>query len=670
MRLNLAIPRLGITPGTPTPITVEVFNDDDVIDGYRLEVLGLKVRLPNGEELTPTVEVMPVQLSIFPDTTGVITALITLPQGYPAGLVLGELRVHSVSDADEVGVERIHLDVAESPGFTMLPVPQSITGGRRAIFGLVLDNTGNVPLELALTVTDAENVLVGPAGTELRSEVAPVEEAVGPDVQPPQPPPPPFLVSLAPRERADVRLPVSAPRPVLGTPVTRIVTFEADPGPDATIEPVQAVGTLTQRPLIPRFVLTILTILLALGLWGALLLIGVDRTTDKVAADNAALASQQDAAALADSQAATAGVIAGTVTDVAGNPVGDATVAAAGDGEASATSLTDGDVGAFELSGLPVPGAFTITVTGDGFASRTVPFELTEDAPTARGLTLVVSPITGTITGTVTDEAGNPLPGVSVTATGTDGSPGGVATTATSGSVGYYELGGLAAPGEYTVTFTGAGRVEASRTVEVPAAGGAVPLDVTLLAAPSARVSGSVGEARLQRPACTPSTCRLESAAVTVTDAEGTVVGSTLSDSAGAFTVSALRPGDYKVSVAKEGYATQVVPVTLVADGTAVIDVVLVGLPGSISGVAPGCQRVEVRLRNLEELNPPRTAQPAGADGVFGVAELPTPGEYRVVFFGNPSGDFRDVRVVDITLGPGENRVAVTASCDEGDAAT
>ena len=48
---------------------------------------------------------------------------------------------------------------------------------------------------------------------------------------------------------------------------------------------------------------------------------------------------------------------------------------------------------------------------------------------------------------------------------------------------------------------------------------------------------------------------------------------------------------------------------------------------------------------------------------MFGIAELPTPAEYRVVFSGPSSDGFRDVQVVDITLGPGEVRDAVTAGC-------
>ena len=352
VRLSSITERLLINPGEPTPIVLEVFNDAAVIDGFVLEVLGLDAVLPNGEVLEPHRRHHPNRsCRSSPRRLGLITAIITFPTGYPSGLRVAEARVRSVSDPDEIGVERIEFDVAKVPAATITPVPQSMTGGRRAIFGLVVDNTGNVPLELDLTVTDAENVLVGPPGTERRAETEPASRAPT-DPMPragrhrrgaPDPNRRPRSSSPSPRASG----PTSASRSRHRARCSALRSPASSPSPPTRtrppLPPLEAVGaTFTQKPLIPRFVLTLLTLLLVLGLCGRVCCSPAStgpptrsRPTTRPWPPSRTSSPRTTRAADA---AATGGVIAGMVTDAAGNAIGDATVEAAGDGAASATT--------------------------------------------------------------------------------------------------------------------------------------------------------------------------------------------------------------------------------------------------------------------------------------------------------------------------------------------
>ncbi|WP_230688700.1 S8 family serine peptidase [Micromonospora sp. WMMC415] len=107
-----------------------------------------------------------------------------------------------------------------------------------------------------------------------------------------------------------------------------------------------------------------------------------------------------DAAPIGDT-----GTLAGTVTDVGtGNPVAGATVTLAGP---ASRQLTTGSDGTFS-SLLPV-GDYQVAVTAFGYASRTVPATVTEDATTTVTVALTAVPSV-TVSGTVTDGSGHGWP--------------------------------------------------------------------------------------------------------------------------------------------------------------------------------------------------------------------------------------------------------------------
>ncbi|MDQ1700164.1 MAG: hypothetical protein QOG34_2027 [Frankiaceae bacterium] len=175
--------------------------------------------------------------------------------------------------------------------------------------------------------------------------------------------------------------------------------------------------------------------------------------------------------------------VLGKVVDHNGAPVGGATITISGAPiPISATSLTTGDAkGTYAITGLPVPGVYTLTVSLAGFQPVTLPLKLDGiTPPTVPPVTM--SSALGTITGVVEQPtSGGPIPSVGATITVTDGQH--LRTTLTVGAgggatSGSYLMTGLA-PGWYTVTATRDGYAQVTALVHV-GAGDPVSVPLTL----------------------------------------------------------------------------------------------------------------------------------------------------------------------------------------------
>lgn len=266
-------------------------------------------------------------------------------------------------------------------------------------------------------------------------------------------------------------------------------------------------------------------------------------------------------------------LITGTVTGRDGlgrlGGLGGLTVVASGSSRGqpasrTATTVTSGPVGSYQLPDLPTPGDYTVTVSGDGYATQTRSVHLDEGAGSATvdvGLTRSDGVVTGTIKG---GGAEGGLVGVGLTLTGNDAS---FKTLTTSSPAGGFQFTGVK-PGTYVLTASQFGRVSSSATVQVTAAGTAAAT-ITLAAAAgsvipaSSRVRGRVVDARTQGPltcdrAAVPATCLLT---VTTVNAAGVTVSTTagsaeeymlpaLTDQA----VAGLTPGLYHIKLTAPGY--------------------------------------------------------------------------------------------------------------------
>jgi len=172
------------------------------------------------------------------------------------------------------------------------------------------------------------------------------------------------------------------------------------------------------------------------------------------------------------------GSLAGTVTTSDGTPIGSARVTVRGvDTVTTTATLTSvaasGGPGSYRVSGLPVPGSYTVTVTADGFRPRTeaVTF-VVASADTVLDVELV--PSTASLTGTVSLD-GAAVGGAVVRLD--DGSETRSVVSASS-PAGAYTFTGLV-PGSYTLSASVEGGGEFIRLVRV-SAGDALDVDLSL----------------------------------------------------------------------------------------------------------------------------------------------------------------------------------------------
>ncbi len=173
------------------------------------------------------------------------------------------------------------------------------------------------------------------------------------------------------------------------------------------------------------------------------------------------------------------GALAGTVRNESGDALaGAAVLITAGPGSVGASATTDSE-GNYEITSL-VAGNYSLRFSATGYADVTASGVTVTSGTTSRYDVVLTSggATTGGITGTVRDEPGGPLAGVTVQITA---GPGGVGTSVQTGSDGSYALSGLT-PGTYSLRFTLTG-YEASTGAGITVTAGAnSPYDVILIA--------------------------------------------------------------------------------------------------------------------------------------------------------------------------------------------
>lgn len=141
----------------------------------------------------------------------------------------------------------------------------------------------------------------------------------------------------------------------------------------------------------------------------------------------------------------------------AGNPAapfGGVTVTVTGpDFTRTTTSLTVGNVGSWRITGLPLPGTYTVAFSYDGFIKQARGVELSPANSTNTSMNATLTTSRATLRGTVRETDGSAAPGIEIIAVG----GGRTYTTRTAVSPrGSFELTNLE-PGAYSITFRRAG---------------------------------------------------------------------------------------------------------------------------------------------------------------------------------------------------------------------
>jgi hypothetical protein len=254
------------------------------------------------------------------------------------------------------------------------------------------------------------------------------------------------------------------------------------------------------------------------------------------------------------------GEISGTVT-AGGKPLGGVTISTTVGGKPlTILTPTMGQVGSFVLGSLPTPATYVITFAADGFGSQTTIIDLAAGQKQA-SLNTRLTPGTGSVSGRLVDGDGNGLGGATVTVGGTSSTGGAAApttTTLTSGSVGSFRINGLAAPGEYTMTFTKRGF--APVTIPVALSGSSAPpvLQVQM----STKLGSVTGRVLADGKVFVGATIRVTNGndVLTTTSAGA---GGALPD--GGYLIGNLVPGSYAITASAPGFTQQTRLVTITA---------------------------------------------------------------------------------------------------------
>lgn len=313
---------------------------------------------------------------------------------------------------------------------------------------------------------------------------------------------------------------------------------------------------------------------------------------------------------------ATGGVSGTVLSGATGLPAAGASVLLqAPDGSTAGSAVTDAG-GGYGFAGL-APGSYSLVVTGAGFTPAVIPVAVAPGQVTA--VNPLLNPLPAVVSGTVTDDAGNPIPGAVVRLR----SPFAVVLqevrTDTSGQ---YAISGIA-PDSYSLLAEADGYRNVVRGIQLTA--GQTAIVPFVLEPNPGRVSGTV----------TSGGTPLAGAAVEVLNQAAQQVGVAVTDSAGQYGMASLAPGTYRLRISAEGFATQLIGFTVGPGESRTVHVGLAANPGTVSGVSTDAEtglplgQVSVRIVNSAGITVASVL--TDASGAYAAEALP-PGVYTVTF--------------------------------------
>ncbi|MEY2420305.1 MAG: hypothetical protein QOI95_372 [Acidimicrobiaceae bacterium] len=631
MRVDVFPEHATPAPGQPVVLTVQVFNSAPVISAHRIRILGVDERW---------VTVDHDQLSLFPESTGVVIVTITLPAGIPSGMRRISIQVNELTPPNRTETVNVDLTIPAEQGARISVDPISVTGGTRTTVGVMLANDGNTDLRLQLDAVDEEDKLSF-------------------EFDPP-------IVELSPGERITSSIRIKGRRPLAGSPKPRTYTVRAL----GTEPPMEAFGSFVQQPRLSRGTLGLVGLLAAVSVFAVVITMSFAKVVDKSTADRDLLL--QVIQGRKGGTVTNPGSLGGKVSLLtSGAGVGGVTVETfdAGNTGVAITTTATGADGSYVINGLP-KGSYKLRFQGAGFSELWYPQSLVPDnakavelqpGQNAAGLDVRLGGVPGKLSGRVNgDSAGATvalyLPGGSSASGGNASSSGtgvALANTVTQSTT--------PAPTS-SVDTAGLGALVSSTAI---AADGAFVLDK--IPSPSVydlvvqkdgfatevqRVNLSAGEERsgievllrkgdgLIQGKVFDASGVLGGATITASDGKSTSATVSLTqDDVGSFTLRSLpTPATLTLLVSKAAFATQSLTLTL-APGQQLTGVVvtLSGGAGSISGTvflanggAPA-GGVGVQISN-GSITLQTVTLSIGSVGAYHVTGLPVPSTYTITF--------------------------------------
>ncbi|TMU87402.1 hypothetical protein FGG79_04555 [Bacillus sp. BHET2] len=280
-----------------------------------------------------------------------------------------------------------------------------------------------------------------------------------------------------------------------------------------------------------------------------------------------AVVTQNQTTTLNASLSPIAGLVMGTVTDNAMNPIEGALVTIIQNNIPIATDITDQN-GNYEIPNL-APGSYTVVVSAENFTTETVGVIIISGESTVADAVLVPDP--GTLTGNVTNDSGDPIAGATVNVQTSSS----IILTTVTDSNGSYTVEGLA-PGNYTISASSpnyqtqlTGAVIESNTITttnfvLPPNPGTIIGQIT-----SAQTGDPILGANIE---------------VRFIDSTGAVVSTVFSDNNGNFSSDQLAPGVYTLVFSADNFQTTAISALVEAGETTMANVALEPDPGSIQG--------------------------------------------------------------------------------------
>jgi hypothetical protein len=281
--------------GTSARIPLQIRNTGDIVEGYRVEIVG-----PPAAWTT----VEPAEITLYPGGTATLDIDLHPPRSSeaPAGEHLYGVRVVPIEHPEEAVVPEGVVEVLPFLDLTAELVPRTSHGRVGGRHEVAVDNRGNAPVEVSLTVADPADALLA----RVRPETLAIE----------------------PGHAAFANARVRSVRTVWrGSPVTHpfTVLVAAQDGPAVTLD-----GSHVQVPLIPawlpRAALAAVVLLAALAaLWHWPVKSAVSSTAEAAVAPQVAEVKAQarqagDAAQSAQGSAASAGSSAAKANKLIGGP--------------------------------------------------------------------------------------------------------------------------------------------------------------------------------------------------------------------------------------------------------------------------------------------------------------------------------------------------------------
>lgn len=159
------------------------------------------------------------------------------------------------------------------------------------------------------------------------------------------------------------------------------------------------------------------------------------------------------------------GRVGGTVSAGGPNagPLGGVTVTVSGpEFSRSTTSLTTDPVGSWQVTGVPLPGTYTVTFSATGYSTQAIGADLSPTVPENLTLNATLAPAMSNVTGRVIEASnGNGIVGATVTLTGQGQTRTARTADVPVGSYGFSNL----PPGAYTITFQRTGSPELTKAI-------------------------------------------------------------------------------------------------------------------------------------------------------------------------------------------------------------